>query len=130
MTEMEIKSAHSGACLRFSNIEGDYFHVSLKSPEYSGTVRVWAYTDANGLVGLFESLARDWRGWSDERTWSSIEGEFAIACAHDKLGHITLNVTIHQDFGGSEPWRLRASIVVDAGQLETIANNAKQFFKT
>lgn len=79
---------------------------------------------------LFETLAENWKGWSEEKKWSSIEGEFAITCTHDKRGHIKLDIEMHQEFGSSEPWRLRASLVLEAGQLERIAKDAKEFFKT
>ena len=128
MEEMEIKSAHSGARLRFSDIQGDYFYATLTSPEYSGTVRIWAYTDSHGLANLFTSMAEKWRGWTEEMKWSSIEGEFSMTCSRDKLGHITLNIELRQEFGDLEPWRLRAALVVDAGQLETIAKDARRFF--
>jgi hypothetical protein len=130
MKEMEIKSAHSGTRLRFSDIQGDYFYATLTSPEYSGTVRIWAYTASYGLAELFEAMAKQWRGWTGEMNWSSIEGEFAITCTRDKLGHITLNIEMRQDFGDLEPWRLRAGLVVDAGQLDRIAKDARKFFTT
>lgn len=129
MEEMEIKSARSSTHLRFFDIKGDEFHASLTSPEFSGTVKVWAYTDAHGIANLFESMAENWRGWNGEKKWASIEGEFAIACIHDKLGHITLNIEMHQDFGSEETWRLKGNLVVDAGQLEAISKDAKMFFK-
>ena len=123
---MEIKSSHSATRLRFSDIRGDYFHANLTNPEYSGTVKIWAYTDAHYLVDLLASMAENWQGWTGEKKWSSIEGEFSITCTHDKLGHISLDVEMHQDF--EEPWRLRASLLVDAGQLEKIAKDANKFF--
>ncbi len=130
MKEMEIKSAHSATCLRFSDIQGEYFYASLVSPEFSGSVRVWAYTDSQWLAALFTEMAENWQGWKEELKWSSIEEEFTITCTHDKLGHITLYVEMHHDFGSLEPWRLKASLVVDAGQLETISKDAKKFFTT
>jgi hypothetical protein len=125
MTEIEIKSAHSATRLRFSNLEGDYFLASLNNPEYSGAVRVWEYTESEGLAGLFKTLADDWRGWDGERAWSSIEGEFSITCSHDRLGHVTLDAAMHHDFGALEPWRVRGSIVVDAGQLDAIYRSVR-----
>jgi hypothetical protein len=60
--------------------------------------------------------------------WSSFEQEFAMTCTRDKPGHITFNIELRHDFGGLEPWHLRASLVVDAGQFEAIARDAKKFF--
>ena len=130
MEEFEIKSAHSASRIRFFGVDGDYFHVETTNPEYSGAVRVWAYTDSHGLANLFEAVAGDWQGWHGEKKWSSIEGEFSIVATSDKLGHISFAVEMHHDFGATEPWRLKATVVVDAAQLEAIAKNAKDFFKT
>ncbi|MEZ4483310.1 MAG: DUF6228 family protein [Syntrophotaleaceae bacterium] len=127
---MEIKSAHSNTKLRFFNINGDYFHASLTSPEFAGTVRVWVYTDSLSLADLFVEMANSWAGWSEQKSWASIEGEFSIFCTHDKLGHITINVEMRQEFGSLEPWNIKACLVVDAVQLEKIAKESKMFFNT
>lgn len=129
MEEMRIKSAYSNTHLRFFDIKGDEFHASLTSADYSGTVKVWAYTDIHGMANLFESMAENWHGWSGEKKWASIEGEFAITCVHDALGHITLSIEMHKEFGSAEMWRLKGTLVVDAGLLEAIANDAKLLFK-
>jgi hypothetical protein len=126
---MEIKSAESDTRLRLSDLQGDYFLGNLTGRNYSATVRIWAYTDAHGLVDLLEGMAVSWRGWSGEKKWSSIEGEFSISCTHDKLGHISLDIEMQQDFGTPEAWRLKATLLIDAGQLEAIAKDAKMFFK-
>ena len=127
---MQIKSAESDTYLRFSDIQGDYFLASLAGHNYSANMRVWAYTDPHGLANLFGSMAASWRGWDGEKKWSSIEGEFSISCTHDQLGHITLDIEMKQDFGTPEAWRLKVRIVVDAGQLEAIAGQARKFFKS
>ena len=129
MEEFEIKSAHSAARIRFFGIDGDCFHVEVTNPESSGTVGVWAYTDANGPADFFAVLSENWRGWQGEKKWSSIEGEFSIVATTDKLGHISLTVEMQHDFGAAEPWRLKATVVIDAGQLEAIAKDAKAVFK-
>lgn len=130
MEEFEIKSAHSASRIRFFGIEGDYFRVEMTNPEYSGAVRVWAYTDAHGLADFFAAIAENWKGWQGEKKWYSLEGAFSIVATSDKLGHISLAVEMHHDFGATEPWRLRATVAVDAGQLDAIAKDAKDFFKT
>jgi hypothetical protein len=129
MDAFEIKSASSASRLRFFGIEGDYFRVEITNPEYSAAVRVWAYTDSHWLANLFQSIAEEWRGWQGEKKWSSIEGELAVAATSDRLGHISLAVEMRQNYEQGEPWKLKATIIVDAGQLDAIARNAKQFFQ-
>ncbi len=102
----------------------------MTNPEYSGAVHVSAFTDAHGLPNFFEVIAKNWKGWQGEKEWSSIDGEFTIIAKSDKLGHISLAIEMRQDFGETEPWRLKATVVVDAGQLDDIAKDAKDFFKT
>ena len=57
------------------------------------------------------------------------KGEFLLVCTHDKLGHITLDVHMHQAFGAPERWRISANVVVDAGQLVAIAREVKELFQ-
>ena len=130
MEEFEIGSAHSASRLRFFGMEGDYFRVAIAGLEYSGAVRVWAYTDAHGLANFFAEMSENWRGWVGEKKWSSMEGEFSIVATSDNLGHIRLSVEMHQDFEATEPWSLKATIGVEAGQLGSIARDAVDFFRT
>lgn len=124
----EIKSAHSATSLTLSEIQGDYFHVTVFSPEFEGKMRVWAYTDADGLAGLFETMAEQWKGWNGTLEWGSIEREFIIKSKHDGLGHVEIQICLDKDCGALEPWRVEASIVVDCGQLDKIAKDVRKFF--
>jgi hypothetical protein len=125
----QIKSIETDALLEFFDLSGDYFKVSLRSTSHSAVREVYAYTDPEGIARLFQEAAREWRGWSGTKSWESLEGEFRIELKTDKSGHITINVEINHDCGNPEPWRLKSCIMTEAGQLETIAKRATQFFR-
>jgi hypothetical protein len=110
--EVEIK----GSEVRLSR-RGLQACVSVYELEKNETIR--------GLGRLFESLARDWRGWEGERIWSSLEGEFQVAALHDGLGTIELVVRLgHLDPTTDGLWQATASLFVDAGGLDTLARTA------
>jgi hypothetical protein len=124
-----IKSVNSDYSLTFSLVENDYFTVDVQGADRSAQTRVWGYTDCQFLVGLFESIAKDWRGWDGVRDWSSIEGEFQLFASSDRLGHVTLRTVLtNTNCGPSEPWTLEASLVMEAGQLEAVSRDIADFF--
>ena len=127
---MEIKSSNSSTILKFSDINGNYFRVSIINIDYSATIIVWGYTDTDGLVDLFESMSKNWRGWDDDKMWwNSIGCNFSITCKNDKKGHITMSIQISNDKDQMESWDLKTELVVDSCQLDLIAKEAKEFFK-
>ncbi len=91
-------------------------------------MRVSAHSDPYGLVHLFKDAASEWRGWSGEKYWESLEGEFRLGLTSDNVGHITLRVVISHDWGGPDRWRLTAELGIDAGQLESVAQAVGRFF--
>jgi len=125
---LQIKSTETDALLEFFDLAGDYFKVSLRSSSHSAVREVYAYTDPEGIASLFQEAASEWRGWNGTKSWESLEGEFKIELTADKKGHITINIGINHDCGNPEPWRLESCIMIEAGQLETIAKRASQFF--
>jgi hypothetical protein len=75
---------------------------------------VAAYDDRYGELALFfEALADSWRGWEGERTFSSLEGEFAITARHD--GHVRLAIRLRR-VDGPGLWTLHADVTVDPGE--------------
>jgi hypothetical protein len=123
-----IRSCHGRRSLRFHSQRGDYFQASVAGDGPTGSVLVWGYTDCELLVDLFESIARDWRGWDGKRRWSSIEGELNVAASTTKTGNVTLSVELVHS-GGVDEWRLIVPIFTEAGQLERIAREVASFFR-
>jgi Family of unknown function (DUF6228) len=116
-----------------SNVEGGRVevqgnHVHLWRREVQANVLVDEHETGEtmrGLSILFESLAKDWRGWEGRRGWGSIEGEFKLYAAHDGLGTVELMVTLAQrDPAAGTTWNASASLLLDAGGLGDIAREA------
>jgi hypothetical protein len=124
---VEIRSSRGTRILRLHSRSDDYFRASVEGDGPQASVRVWGYSDCTLLVDLFESIARDWRGWQGERTWASIEGEFRIGISTTSTGRVTIAVQLsHND--GEDDWRLTVPIFSEAGQLEGIARRVGAFF--
>lgn len=78
-------------------------------------------------VSLFEQVANEWKGWSGEKTWTSLEGEFDLAATSDSMGHITLMASIRSGYIPPES-RLSLEFEIEAGQTEQCFRRAKEFF--
>ena len=127
MDPVFIKSADTSATLTFCDKEGEYFAVVYESPSVSVRRRVWGYTDCPLLVELFQSVAKEWKGWSGQKEWKSIEGEFSLSATSDKLGHVLLYICSNE-FDGTEMWELKVQLALDASQTENIAKRISEFF--
>ncbi|MEY2423112.1 MAG: hypothetical protein QOI95_3179 [Acidimicrobiaceae bacterium] len=80
-----------------------------------------------GLVEMFDDLAADWRRARGELSWGSLEGELGLVSSADSLGHITFAVWLTID--PVVPWRVHGAVVVEAGALEGLAQEAHGFFR-
>ncbi|MEA5466693.1 DUF6228 family protein [Leptothoe sp. PORK10 BA2] len=125
---MRLASSNSDVTFDFSDVDGDYFCVSVMAPDHSARRRVCAYTDRSGVARLFAEAARDWKGWSGEKVWESLEGELRIALTIDRLGHVIVALCIRSDPGSSDRWNLKSELGLDAGQLEAVAKNAERLW--
>jgi len=79
------------------------------------------------LPAFFKELAISWRGWTGEKTWRSLEGEFWMIATSDSLGHITIKVTL-QPSAGPDVWRASTYVHIEAGQLDSIHSRLVSFF--
>ena len=125
---MLIESSNSDTRLEFSELKGEYFRAALRSDSYTANMRVSTHTDPYGVVRLFKEAASDWRGWSGEKYWESLEGDFRLALSSGSTGHIRLKTFISHDCGNLDPWRLNAELGIEAGRLESVAQDVEQFF--
>ena len=114
--------------IEFSDVEDDYFRVSVIAHDHSATRRVYAYTDGSGIARLFADAAKAWKGWHEAKTWESLEGELRIELSIDRLGHVTVAVRVRSDPGGSDRWQLDAELGLDAGQLDGVAREATRLW--
>lgn len=127
MNEVVIKSADTAAQLVLSNIEGDYFTASYKSPDIFVSRRVWGYTDCELLVDLFLYMAKEWKGWDGEINWVSIEQELSVTCTSDQKGHIAVKLKFSQ-YEGAEPWEAQVILNLESGLMEKASKDINKFF--
>jgi hypothetical protein len=129
MHEVRIKADEGRAWLRLvrqgaarrSN-QSDHVVVTLVDGGLEARAEVYVPPERGleGLVGLFAAMADQWRGWSGEKQWGSLEGELSLTCSHDGLGHVRIAVELQPDMR-DESWAVRAVLVVWAGSLEQTA---------
>ena len=125
--EALIKSTAGRRVLRFYDRDGDDFHVSVEGDGPQVTKEICAFTDPAGIANLFAACARDWKGWSDERFWESLEGDLRIDVSSSMTGQIKIEVCI-RDTGGTENWLVRVPVFTEAGALDGIARQCRTFF--
>ncbi|HVF46551.1 MAG TPA: DUF6228 family protein [Pyrinomonadaceae bacterium] len=130
---MIIQGSDGSAQLELSEPEGllkpdgrEYYRVTLRDEGLVASMKVYAFVPtAESLDRFLRAIAENWRGWSDEKRWSSLEGEFRLACTHDGLGHIRFEATLDSPVG----WFVSSRVTVAAGDLDHIAIEAARFFK-
>jgi hypothetical protein len=76
---------------------------------------------------MFEYMAKNWKGWSDELMFQTLENDFKISATSDLLGHVKLNIRIEEE-SISESWKSVVTINIDSCQLENIAQEMRAFF--
>lgn len=103
----------------------EYFSVRITDKDLSAVGQVYAY--APSPAGLFAEMASRWSGWEGELNWESLEGELRLRCTRDRFGHIAIRAELRSG-PMEEDWLVRATVIAEAGQLETIARQAALFF--
>ena len=128
MEEFTISCASRATRLRLHEVEGDYFHAELTNPKFQGAIRIWGFLDHSlGLAELFEWMAVNWQVWKDKKEWTSIEGDLHIAVTADTLGHVFMTVELNNQTSAN-PFLLKTTLILEAGQLEGLAKEARRFF--
>ena len=125
-----IKSSRDGITLEFIEYSGHHYGVALRGADFNGAASVYAekpVEDPARLEDFFRDLAANWRGWPGEKTYESLEEELLLKATSDCLGHTELEVRLTS---GPPPfhWMLRAALLIEAGQLESIAKHVEEFF--
>ena len=129
---VQIKSSEGSACLTLSVPEAnrsgapDYFTAIVVDANFRAMSRVYAY-QASNIADLFEDLALNWRGWEGTKSGGSLEGDLCLDCESDRIGHTFMRVAL---LSGpyDRQWRAEITIRLDAGQLDGLAKQARQFF--
>jgi hypothetical protein len=133
--EIEIGSEHEflvlsdeyeGTSTRSDEGRLSWIHAELSLSHLRASTKagiVWG-VDAS-LSEFFDDLAKNWGGWKGPKNWEAYEGGLGLSCTSDRLGHITVTVELRE--GSPERWLVRADVPVEAGQLERLAMEMREF---
>jgi hypothetical protein len=121
---VKIVSRDEETSLELCQLNADFFVATIRSTGIHARGQVAAYMP-DGLAELFVTIARDWRGWPDARTWRSLEGELEIRATFQKNGNVDFDVTLQ--YGAAAIWQVGTVIVVESGQLSALAEAAREF---
>ena len=134
MDELLIPNAAGCGGLLFSNRSPvdrtepiDTYWVRVTGQNLDASANVYGGDTQTHPGCLFVKMARQWSGWSGELTWGSLEGELVLRCSHDGLGHVSIQIDLQSGPMPSD-WRVTATVMTEAGQLEHIARRAELFF--
>jgi hypothetical protein len=127
-TGFVLEAKQPASILRITWRGEEKWRVELAGPGLRAEREVYAYAPLGDFRALFEGMARDWRGWQGERSWTSLEGELHLGCTHDGLGHIAIRVELETENRGPSDWKAVGTIRVEAGVLDALAAAARSFF--
>lgn len=121
-----IKSSRDGTRLSFSDVSGESFSAQIESTHFSGSVVASTYHCGPPSL-LFNEIAREWRGWEGEKSWACLEDELRLTAKADSTGHIELEVVM-RNYCDPSNWLLKATLALEAGQLEFLATAVGDVF--
>ncbi len=134
MDELLIPSATGSGGLLFYNrspsertLPFETFWVRVWDQNLVAATRVYAGYVPSHPGSLFAAMKSQWSGWSRTITWCALEGELSLSCTHDQLGHIAIEVEM-QSSSWDDTWQVKATVITEAGQLESLARKAVSFF--
>lgn len=94
-----------------------HLQVRLRGDRLDAQLTVYVY-DVSELVHYFHGLDEDWRGWSGERQFESVESDLLLRARH--TGRIELSVTLTgeaaRDISAHVGWTAYAIVGVEPGE--------------
>lgn len=102
-----VRPADDGLPWLSATLRGSGLHAALDAvtPHY-----VYVFDD---LIDFLDGLARDWRGWSGERVYESLDHDLRLVAVHD--GYVFIVVTLKHGDG----WRVTSTVSVEPGEQMT-----------
>jgi hypothetical protein len=129
LPSFEIRSNEAGAFLRVEadprrgpHVGDGYWKATLSCGSLNASLQFYEIR-LGGLAEYFGELAADWRGWSGERRWESLEGDVELVAVHDGRGTITLRAGLRMF--AQHRWTVSAELLLDAGGLDRLAREAR-----
>ena len=83
--------------------------------------------EAMGIGAIFlKELLKSPRGWTDSKSWRSLEGQLSYVATCDPTGHVTIAVTLGSDWD-SRYWSSTIYLHYELGQLEELSRRFTSF---
>lgn len=112
-------SLESGLLLLSAEDQNSY-RAELSVLDLKAVARVYQLGGGDELDAFFGALAEEWRGWSGERHWTSLEQDLRLAATFQRTGHIHLEVRL-----ATIDWSAQTTLILESGQLNRIAGQAR-----
>ena len=78
---------------------------------------------SEGLVDFFEGIAANWKGWTGEHEWISVERNLVLS-AEGHAGRVGIQVQLCH--GAPPYWELRFALWLEANQLDDLVVEARE----
>ncbi|HEV2111929.1 MAG TPA: DUF6228 family protein [Gammaproteobacteria bacterium] len=125
---LKIRSNQHGVELELEMLsrgeEENRYLASIRSHMCTGQTEATTYI-YGPPTKFFDDLAANWHGWKGEKKWAEIESRLQFTATMDNLGHVILIVLMRELV---EPFSVSAPLYFDAGQLEGLAAEIREFF--
>ena len=113
--------------IKLESAKFDDYWITVQVEGASVRAKSDNYPGGDGLPQFFEAMAKEWRGWKGTRDWKSPMGGFSLEADHDGRGHVALEI----NFGPApDGWRFTATLQLAPGELEGIAIELREMFKS
>jgi len=81
---------------------------------------------STGEEEYFADLAKDWRGWTGQKMFESLEHDLQMVAISDHTGHVKIQVRLTKFW--PDEVVVSAYVTLYAGQLDDVAREARKFF--
>jgi Family of unknown function (DUF6228) len=104
--------------------------ATVQVEDATATSRIQAHY-AHGfddLCAFLADLAKHWKGWEGQKSWTSLEADLTIVARFEGFGRVVLSVELR---GPDAPfaWTFSAAITTDPGaQMTQAAHDARHLF--
>src|SRR5690242_6838025 len=118
MQDLTFEIASRILTLRLTEPTSETYVARLIASDMQANTQLF-HNGGDDLGDFLSGLARDWRGWQGERSWSSLEGTLVLCASISKAGAVTFDVQINER---TFTWEVRGRIYVENGRLDDIAS--------
>jgi hypothetical protein len=123
---LEIVDSRGRSSYRIEPLSRDEARVSIRVGEELNATQTLEITPADyrELVGFLDEIAREWKGWSEQKVWRLQDERTSLEASHDGLGHVMLTARLLPRLYDLD-WSAQATITLEAGQLDAVVERVR-----